>query len=816
MWPHHFRPWRVTGRSASTASPRRSASPMLKRWQVLRRDPDGVAHPDELADDWGAAAVLQTPATVATLHDGDPDEYEWWCRTTFSVKQSTSIEFEGLTFPATVFLDGSPVAECASMFLPVRIECAAGDHEVVIRFGSIARWLKSSRPRGRWRSTLVSTPGLRWARTTLLGRASVYGNLPAPVGIWRPITTVPTHVRTDVVVRTKDDVVTVVGTTGADSIRLALRDPTGQIVAEETSTPKDGAFSFDITVPDPLLWWPNGYGPQHLYRATIEAEGIAVSDKPVGFRTISVSDDGFRIRVNGTPIFCRGVTWSPPDPIRMYADDTQIREQVRTFAAAGATMVRVVGGLAFEQDEFWWASAEAGILVWQDAMLSTFDPPAEQGALITQELTTVLRRVSGNPALAVVSGGSETLQQPEMLGLRPRDSAMDVLDSLLPAAVAEHADAHYVRSSPSPPPGSTDLAICPDTGVAGWFGVGGYLRPLADVRSAGVRFAAECLAFANPPESGYVDQHFGSAAVAGHHPEWKAGVPRDRGASWDFEDIRDFYTQEVFGEALLLVRRTDPERYLQLGRLAIATAMRECFAFWRRADSGCGGAIVLSGRDLTRGAGWGLLDSDGNAKAALAVLSRTWAPVAVIVADGGLSGLRIDVHNDTHAALDGELSLIATKSNGVAVDATRHIMVPPAAAITLADADVSGHFRDLSHAYRFGPPTADAVQATVTFNDGRAVRDVLVLNPRSGQPTSALTAAVTQSAADRWVVELTSEVALRYVDITIPGWTAGDNYFDLAARLPYRVDLMPLGASETPTGTVGSIDLVARVPVLIG
>lgn len=791
---------------------------MLDRWQVLRCVPGTVAHPDQLADKWDAATVFDAPATVATVSADDPDDFDWWCRGTLTLSERAIVEFQGLSFPARIFRNGTPVADCPSMFLPTDVDCAAGEHEFVIHFGSMNQWLKTRRPRGRWRSTLVGAPGLRWARTSLIGRAPVFGDLPAPVGIWRPITVVPARLHTKVVLRVEGSTVTVSGHTGAASIRVVLRDPTGGVVAAESTTPADGRFRFAVTVDDPLLWWPNGYGPQHLYHVTVEADGIEVAGRQIGFRTVEVSDEGFRIRVNETPIFCRGATWSPPDPIRMYADAAEIRDQARTLAAAGATMVRVVGGLAYEQDEFWQACAEEGLMVWQDAMLTTFDPPAEQGELIARELSTVLQRVSGNPALVVVSGGSETLQQPEMLGLASHQSVLEVLQSLLPAAVAEHSDAHYVPSSPSPPPGSTDLAIRPDTGVAHWYGVGAYLRPVSDVHGAGVRFAAECLAFANPPGPDYIERHFGSAAVAGHHPEWKAGVPRDRGSSWDFEDIRDFYAREVFGEDLLLVRRTDPERYLQLGRLAVAAAMRECFAFWRRTDSGCGGALVLSSRDLVRGAGWGLLDSDGKAKAALAVLGRTWAPVAVVATDDGLSGVRIDIYNDSASSLSGLLRLVATNAGGAVVDATRQVTVPPASSLTFADADISGHFRDLSHAFRFGPAAADAVHLAVEFDDGVTVHDVLVVNPRPLQSPAAVSAVVTRQSDDRWVLELQSAVALRYVEIDTPGWTASDTYFHVAAKLPYAVTLTrDIGGDggTRPAGTVGSIDLTARVAVSV-
>jgi beta-mannosidase len=70
--------------------------------------------------------------------------------------------------------------------------------------------------------------------------------------------------------------------------------------------------------------------------------------------------------------------------------------------------------------------------------------------------------------------------------------------------------------------------------------------------------------------------------LLGSRPDWKAEIPRDRGSSLDFEDVRDFYVREVFGGNPLAVRRVDPERYLELGRLAIAQAMLQCFVFWRQ------------------------------------------------------------------------------------------------------------------------------------------------------------------------------------------------------------------------------------------
>ncbi|MFN8032364.1 MAG: beta-mannosidase [Mycobacterium sp.] len=790
---------------------------MLDRWQVVRTSPDEFARPGELADLWDGGIELDRAAPVATVAETD-DDHDWWHRTTVDVHEPAQVEFDGLTFPATVFVDDIEVARCVSMFLPVRVHLEPGQHEIAVCFESLNAWLATRRPRGRWRSRLAGPPGLRWARTTLLGRAPVYGDVPVPVGFWRPATLGAQRAAFDVTLTAdpQSGRVEVTGSGPAAPLEYSISGPSGEVIASGRTTAAGGSFTIDAHTPDPQVWWPRGYGDQPLYRLRLESDGEPVVERAFGFRSLEAvdRDAGFGLRINGIDVFCRGATWFPPDPVALTVDEAAVRRQVSTLAESGANMLRIVGGLVPEQPEFWEICAELGVLVWQDAMVATFDPPDDLTGVIVEELTTMLRSVSGNPALAVVSGGSETLQQPEMLGLDIAGHTMDLLDVALPEAVAEVAAVPYVRASPAPPDRGDDLAIRPDTGVAHWFGVGGYLRPVADVRSAGVRFAAECLAFANPPSPAAVERHFGSTAVAGHDPRWKAAVPRDRGASWDFEDVRDFYVRQVFDEDPAAVRRVDPERYLDLGRLAITEAMLQCFGFWRRAGSDCRGALVLSGKDACPGAGWGLIDVDGAPKAALQALRRVWAPQSVVVSDDGLSGIRVDVHNDGPTVLSGELNLAATDATGrLVMDVSREIRVPAHSSLAVVDSQVSGVFRDLSHAFRFGSPTADAVEAVVRFADHpRMLRDALVVHPRGVQVHTGLRA-VAEKSDGGWELQVSSEVALRYVCVEAPGWQATDNYFHLPAGRPHRVRIMHKDPQAVPSGTVGSLDAYRRAEI---
>ena len=182
----------------------------------------------------------------------------------------------------------------------------------------------------------------------------------------------------------------------------------------------------------------------------------------------------------------------------------------------------------------------------------------------------------------------EIEQQAAMFGVDPALARGELLEELLPGCAREAGvgDVPYVPNAPS----GGAMPFHPREGVANWFGVGGYRRPLSDVRTAGVRFASECLAFANVPDD--VEDH-------------DVGVMRDVGADWDFADVRDHYLRELWG-----VERSHP-RYWELARQVTGELMAYVFGDWRRAGSGCGGGLILWSRDLRPGSGWGVLDVDG-------------------------------------------------------------------------------------------------------------------------------------------------------------------------------------------------------------
>ena len=246
-------------------------------------------------------------------------------------------------------------------------------------------------------------------------------------------------------------------------------------------------------------------------------------------------DDPLSLKINGTPVFCRGVVWTPPDIVTLSAPPSVVRQRLKLLRDAGFNLIRVAGTTVYEDETFHSLCDELGLLVWQDMMFANMDYPYEDPDFrdtVRAEAESELSRLGRHPSLAVICGNSEIEQQVGMLGLSAQIGRGPWFAQDLPQIAARLCPG--VPYLPSAPCGG-DLPFRTRNGIANYFGVGAYLRPIEDVRRAEVQFASECLAFANLPEPEVAD--------TGNR---KGGVPRDSGASWDFEDVRDHYLKLLY------------------------------------------------------------------------------------------------------------------------------------------------------------------------------------------------------------------------------------------------------------------------------
>ena len=101
----------------------------------------------------------------------------------------------------------------------------------------------------------------------------------------------------------------------------------------------------------------------------------------VGFRSIDVDHgvdgEGFGLVVNGSPIFCRGVCWTPLDLAMLSADAAQYRGALECLRDAGVNMIRVAGTMVYETDAFYDLCDELGILLFRISCLPTWTIPGK-------------------------------------------------------------------------------------------------------------------------------------------------------------------------------------------------------------------------------------------------------------------------------------------------------------------------------------------------------------------------------------------------------------------------------------------------------
>ncbi|MFT4946955.1 MAG: beta-mannosidase, partial [Natronomonas sp.] len=149
-------------------------------------------------------------------------------------------------------------------------------------------------------------------------------------------------------------------------------DEAGRTVVEHT-----------VDVHDPELWWPRGYGEQHLY--TLRAK-LGETEHTCTTGICAVGFDDGRLQVNSQEVPIRGLNL-------LTADEADIDRAIK----CNANLVRAHGQVL--PDELYERCTEEGLLVWQDLPLTgPGDFDTDRGSALA---TALGRQYSRYPCLAV-------------------------------------------------------------------------------------------------------------------------------------------------------------------------------------------------------------------------------------------------------------------------------------------------------------------------------------------------------------------------------------------------------------------------------
>lgn len=799
-----------------------STQPLETGWRLTLTPAGSHMDPSALPDDAIEAFVPGTVAEAlekAGLFDRtNPvplDHQDAWYRLDLSEPAGSAIlELDGLATFADVFLNEERILSSDSMFhaheVPVTL---TGKDQLSICLRALRPHLSRKLKRARWRTRMISEAGLRGIRTTLLGHMPGWCPEVHAIGPYRPISLVRREAQTVDNIK----IIPTLDAEGCGHLNVRFRvsgAPSGLILrcaGGEAPVVIDakGIAAVSLDLPNVEPWWPHTHGKPALHDVILSNGSDEVILGRTGFRHLAVDRQadglGFQLLVNGTPVFCRGAVWTNADIVRLPGAREDYEPWLRLAVEAGMNMLRIGGTMTYETPDFFTLCDELGIMVWQEAMLANFDYPAEDEAFLasfSREIETLLATTRASPSLTIFCGGSEVYQQGAMLGLPERIWRGDLTEKILPELVKTHRpDIVYVPNSPSGGP----MPFSPNAGIGHYYGVGAYCRPLEDARRADVRFAGECLAFSHMPEQELLDHHLPVPPV--HHPHWKARVPRDRDASWDFEDIREHYLGLLYDVDPVRLRREDVNRYLDLSRAVTGEVIEATFAEWRRLGSRCGGALIWTFQDLLPGAGWGLVDATGQPKPVWHAVRRAFRPVQVLLLDEGTNGLDVHVINETPVERALHLDLACLKNGRQkVVGGERALVLAPHSQTKIPATDLFGSFFDTTYAYRFAAPQHEVTVATLTDPaTGEHLADAFHF-PRGRKAAffDAELSAQLVETDDGFALDVETDRFAQSVQIKAEGFLPSDNWFHLVPGKVRRIALLAngQGMQTEPAGKV--------------
>jgi len=807
-------------------------------WECCAQPPNSISDPRQLKahkSGWLSSTVPGTVAATLAANDQwsfeEPtaiDTSDWWFRTSFHLSPKTGhhpahLHFDGLAGLAEVWLNGESILTTDNMFRSYCVDVSPYvrlENELIICFRSITEDLKRKRPRPRWKTNLVNNQQLRWHRTSLQGRIPGWSP-PAPaIGPWRdiqletgPFTPRDTQLKTRI-----QGAAGIVSFSGrllcTRPIQRASLKVGAHVEALQLKHEVDGySLRGEVHVAHARHWWPHTHGQPALYDGELllesDDEPHHMTLSPIGFRQLEVNrDDGFQVKVNNQAVYCRGACWTVSDFLTLTGTEEQLRHDLTLARDAGVNMLRVGGTMVYESDTFYRLCDELGIMVWQDFMFANMDYPVDDEVFlhnVVAEVSEQLDRLASHPCVAVYCGNSEVEQQAAMLGM-PREAwSNSWFGEQLPALCHElHPGTAYV---PSTPTGGV-LPFQANTGLTHYYGVGAYLRPTTDVRRSDVKFTPECLGFANIPESSTVEEITQGGHAVTHDPRWKRRVPRDTGAGWDFEDVRDHYLRELFHVDPVQLRSSDMPRYLQLSRLAPGEMMSQVFSEWRSTHGNNQGGLVWFYKDLWPACGWGIVDSHGTPKAAYYYLKRAWSNRQLVLTDEGLNGLQLHLINETTEACNGTVEVTLLKDSSITVARQELAFRLNGGSRRSFSADeILGGFYDVSYAYRFGPRQHDTVIATWFDQDRNIIGEAYhFLNRIAPSLDRGITvdASAESLGHQEYRVILKTDRLLQGVSVSAKGYLPDDNYFHLA---PNRTKVLTFKPRSTqPPVFKASID----------
>jgi beta-mannosidase len=724
---------------------------------------------------------------------------------------------EGLDTLATVMLNGHELGHTNNMFRRYEWEVksflkSGGENEITIAFNSPVKYTAEKQAHRPLRGVTQAIPGGPHLRKAPCQFGWDWGPQLPPIGIWKDIRLEGYREArfTNIHLRQEhgDGKVTIeAGITiqqwGNKALKAAVRitTPTGEVLKNEAPIAKANQQTVKVPIPQPMLWWPNGYGEQPLYQVEISLKGSGESGEvvldrhsyQVGLRTIELRQQedqwgrSFVIVVNGVPIFVKGSNWIPADSFPTRISDAYLEELIRAAAETHQNMLRVWGGGFYEEERFYDLCDRYGILVWQEFIFSCSIYPLNDPEFlenVRSEVVDNIRRLRHRASLALWCGNNEmewgwhdwNWDSPELQDLK---SAYDkFFHHTLPEwCQAEDPEHSYWPSSPS----SDTPFVDPNgqrQGDAHYWDVWHGGKPFISYRDQYPRFMSEFGFQALPPLDTvrtYADE-----------------------VDWNMTSyIMERHQKNASGNSMMVRQMLDmfklPRDFPSLVYLSMvlqAEGIRYGVEHWRRHTDRVAGILYWQLNDCWPVASWSSLDYFGRWKALHYAARHFYAPIMLSIEDKPPQQTAY-VSNDLLEPWEGNLKWsLETFDGQVLTSGGTLVKAAPQTATQVKSLDFSDRIND-------GNIRSLVFIAELWQGDQFVSRQTAFFAPiKHLSLEDPVIKANLYTQGDQLVAELTSqslailvEVALNNADVIF-----SDNYFNLPARRKVQISCpMPAG-----------------------
>ncbi len=665
----------------------------------------GCVHTDLLA-----AALIPDPYygenEVALQWIGEND---WRYRCAFTVPaellahERLELVCEGLDTVATVELNGYLVGHAEDMHLGYRFDVKpflqAGENDLRVTFRSALLYAREQVERLGYLPNSAYSHPFNFIRKMACNFGWDWGPTLVTAGVWQPayleawagarIASVrPLVTAADAQSATVAVHIDLVGDAAGLETVVTLTSPAGEAVATGRG---QGELKGEVTltVPDPALWWPRGYGEQPLYTLQVELKrGESALDywqRRIGLRQVRLNTDidelgsKFVLELNGEAVFCKGANWIPDDCFVTRVTPERYRERVTQAVDAGMNMLRVWGGGIYEQSVFYELCDELGLMVWQDFPFACALYPEEEpfGSLVEAEARQHIARLSSHPSLVLWNGTNENLwgyQDWERDGktwlewTQGRTWGAGFYFGLLPKLVAE-LDPSRPYAPGSPFSGSLELSTGSDAyGTTHIWDVWNALD-YTNYRSYKPRFASE-FGFQGPPNFATLlasipeAERYETSAAMLHHQKAEDGNEKlARGLKRHFAAPRSL-------DDWHFLTQLNQARAVGLG------------VEWFRAHTGrCMGTLYWQLNDCWPVTSWAAVDGYGRKKLLWYATRHFYADRLLTVQPHG-DALFVHLVNDTAEPWKTSLTVQRRAFSGdVRAETAVHAEVPPRSAV---------------------------------------------------------------------------------------------------------------------------------------